>query len=126
MEQTMRFEDAVSRLLETLKIEKKELLAGSFDSLVELSESKARYLSLIDSYLSEDPASYAGYAEYINAIQSRARENEKLLQAAKSGVCDAQGRLKSLSEREIAVGTYLQDGAKLQSHHSATTRRKIA
>ena len=119
---------SVNKLIELLSLEKSRLLGGSFDDIPDITQQKEYYLSALTNHM-QSPANNAALKSLqgpIEQIQSLAKENEGLLNAARSGVSAAKSRLKNIVSRESFVGAYTENGQKLRTHDCGVTRCKTA
>lgn len=121
-------EEAIPNLFKLLADEKKQLLSGDYSNLWTTSDQKSQYLPVLERHVSqsESKSKLNKCAHDIEKIKNLAQENEALFKSALAGINAAQIRVSRLSERANTVGTYTDDGAKLQNNHSATTRHKLA
>ncbi|MHA7872234.1 MAG: hypothetical protein ACX939_07790 [Hyphococcus sp.] len=119
---------AVNALIDLLSREKSALLSGAYDAIADITEQKQHYLAVLSTSL-EDPAKAAEISHLrkpIEQIQSLARENESLLNAARNGASSARTRIKNIMTQEAFVGAYTADGQKLRAHDSGVTRCQTA
>ncbi|MEM9169265.1 MAG: hypothetical protein AAGC56_06385 [Pseudomonadota bacterium] len=59
-------------------------------------------------------------------VDGLARDNERLLEAAKTGAADARARLAAMAERSRKVGVYGQAGSQLMMPEANVTKKKTA
>jgi hypothetical protein len=128
MDRSEAFEQALYRLIETLKQERIRLLAGDLSNLAVIAQRKKNDLGIIEGFLLKPGAQtvFSAYRPKISAMQKLASENEALLTHTRNGVQSAQERLEKISKDEENVGAYTEHGEKLRMHESSITRRKIA
>lgn len=128
MDQSEAFEQAIYRLVETLKHERIQLLAGDMSNLAAIANKKKDDLGIIESHLVRPGSEkiFNAFRPRIAAMQKLAAENEALLASARDGVKSAQDRLEKINKDEQNVGAYNEYGEKLRMHEASITRRKIA
>jgi len=128
MKQTLPLDETILQLAKILEYEKEQLLSGGYSQLTKISNAKIYHLKLLDAHISSlnNNAALAQFTTDINRVKKLAIENGTLLQSAKYGVTAAQARIAAIKNAESMVGTYTQDGDKLQTQDAAITRRKIA
>ncbi|MEM8935813.1 MAG: hypothetical protein AAGC77_05345 [Pseudomonadota bacterium] len=123
-----RLEDVIDALKQVLDSEKALLLNGDYQHLADISKQKERLCSILDR-LMVAPANLKKISLYRKALSSlgiQAKENEKLLMSAKTGMARAHGRVKDIINRQRNVGVYGASGDKLMTPGAGVSRSKMA
>ena len=118
----------ITDLNDTLRLEKKYILAGNFIDLQKIADRKAKGLAALQQSISDlrPPSLFESYLPKITKLKSRAKENETLLLAAKEGVQSAKTRIDTLINRSLNIGTYGEFGEKVPAPDAGVTRTKLA
>ena len=118
----------ISQLTKILKEEKKRLIAGRYEdlnSLIEMKQSLSERLDrlLVDKQIAKKASIYR---KSLSSLVRLAKENEDLLEAAKTGASQAHSRIHDLLNKQRNVGVYGQTGDKLMMPNAGVSRCKIA
>ncbi len=101
-----------------LDAERKALISADFDALAGLEDQLLRLDALIKGGQID--------ASVLQSVVSKARANNRLLQAAMKGIQSAQKRLKDMSDVRDGLSLYTQKGERLHVKANAKTLEKKA
>jgi len=120
--------DVLSALELNLAKERKALLGGAYDAIGLILSEKERLGAILDAML-VDPhraAQLPAYRKRLQKVVDAAKENEKLLAAAKIGAASARARIKDILSQQRMVGVYGEGGDKVVAPGAGVSRQKFA
>lgn len=120
--------EVLGELERILAAEKTALLAGNYNVVSAASAEKERLGELLEAMLMDErrAAQLPAYRLRVKKIVEAAKQNEKLLLAAKNGAASARSRINEILGRQRMVGVYAESGAKIMAPGASVTRQKFA
>lgn len=128
MQTSPSLKDVLGELDRILAAEKTALLAGAYDVVSAAAVEKERLGSLLEAMLVDErrAAQLPAYRLRVRKIVEAAKENEKLLIAARNGAASARSRINDILSRQRMVGVYAESGDKILAPGASITRQKFA
>lgn len=128
MQTSPSLKDVLGELDRILAAEKTALLAGAYDVVSAAAAEKERLGSLLEAMLVDErrAAQLPAYRLRVRKIVESAKENEKLLLAARNGAASARSRINDILSRQRMVGVYAESGDKILAPGASITRQKFA
>lgn len=128
MQTSPSLNDVLGELEKILAAEKTALLAGAYNVVGAASVEKERLGALLEAMLVDErrAAQLPAYRLRVKKIVEAAKENEKLLLAARNGVASARSRINDILSRQRMVGVYAETGDKILAPGASITRQKFA
>lgn len=120
--------EVISGLTLVLEREKEALLGGAYQTVAQLLSEKERLGAILDSILL-DPGmatQLPAFRKKLQGLASAAKDNERLLAAAKGGANLAQVRIKNILNSQQMVGVYGEAGEKVLAPDAGVSRQKFA
>lgn len=120
--------DVLGELERLLAAEKTALLAGAYDVVSAACAEKERLGALLEVMLGDErrAAQLPAFRLRVKKIAEAAKENEKLLLAARNGAASARSRINEILSRQRMVGVYAESGDKVLAPGANVTRQKFA
>ena len=118
----------VRNLSKLLDKEKSQILSGRYFDHGDLLPIKDTLSQKLEALL-KDPlvaGQIVKMKRQLKTVAQKARENESLLEAAKTGAISARTRLTDIRNKNRKVGVYGMDGSQVLMPNASTSKKKLA